>query len=162
MPAIPPGQLVFSHNGWTTEEQDFLFIGDEIDDDRLVGRLLDGHTELLVADIPDAEEVERRLELEFCSLHDVAVHDADDHALRLDHTVDPGLRRGSQMPVGHGDTGWHRDRQCIVGPGRRLHNGVEAASDLLARQHQHRAALVGRLERVEPDLSPVQLSGHRP
>lgn len=26
-----PG-LVFSHNGWTTEEQDFLFIGDEIDE----------------------------------------------------------------------------------------------------------------------------------
>lgn len=24
--------LVFSHNGWTTEEQDFLFIGDEIDE----------------------------------------------------------------------------------------------------------------------------------
>ncbi len=26
-----PG-MVFSHNGWTTEEQDFLFIGDEIDE----------------------------------------------------------------------------------------------------------------------------------
>jgi hypothetical protein len=26
-----PG-LVFSHNGWTTEEQDFLFIGDELDE----------------------------------------------------------------------------------------------------------------------------------
>lgn len=25
-------ELVFSHNGWTTEEQDFLFIGDEIDE----------------------------------------------------------------------------------------------------------------------------------
>lgn len=25
-------ELVFSHNGWTTEEQDFLFIGDEVDE----------------------------------------------------------------------------------------------------------------------------------
>jgi choice-of-anchor B domain-containing protein len=25
-------EMVFSHNGWTTEEQDFLFIGDEIDE----------------------------------------------------------------------------------------------------------------------------------
>lgn len=25
-------ELVFSHNGWTTDEQDFLFIGDEIDE----------------------------------------------------------------------------------------------------------------------------------
>jgi choice-of-anchor B domain-containing protein len=25
-------ELVFSHNGWTTEEQDFLFIGDELDE----------------------------------------------------------------------------------------------------------------------------------
>jgi choice-of-anchor B domain-containing protein len=31
-----PG-LVFSHNGWTTEEQDFLFIGDEIDELVLAG-----------------------------------------------------------------------------------------------------------------------------
>jgi choice-of-anchor B domain-containing protein len=31
-----PG-LVFSHNGWTTDEQDFLFIGDEIDELVLAG-----------------------------------------------------------------------------------------------------------------------------
>lgn len=29
--------LVFSHNGWTTDEQDFLFIGDEIDELVLAG-----------------------------------------------------------------------------------------------------------------------------
>jgi choice-of-anchor B domain-containing protein len=31
-----PG-LVFSHNGWTTDDQDFLFIGDEIDELVLAG-----------------------------------------------------------------------------------------------------------------------------
>jgi choice-of-anchor B domain-containing protein len=29
--------MVFSHNGWTTEEQDFLFIGDEVDELVLAG-----------------------------------------------------------------------------------------------------------------------------
>lgn len=31
-----PG-MVFSHNGWTTEEQDFLFVGDEVDELVLAG-----------------------------------------------------------------------------------------------------------------------------